>query len=240
MAERRVLCVFGTRPEAIKMLPVVRALAAHAPRLRPVVCVTDQHQEMLDQVLHFFGVTPAYRLGVMREGQSPSEVAARVLERLPGVLARERPAAVLVQGDTTTTLAAALAAFYDGVPVGHVEAGLRTYRKDAPFPEEANRQLTTRLAEWHFAATPWARDNLLREHVAPEKIAVTGNPVIDALHWTLERLAPCSPGSSASGGSCSSPRIAARALALRFASCARRCASSRSGTPTSSWSTPFT
>ena len=190
MAERRVLCVFGTRPEAIKMLPVVRALAAHAPRLRPVVCVTDQHQEMLDQVLHFFGVTPAYRLGVMREGQSPSEVAARVLERLPGVLARERPAAVLVQGDTTTTLAAALAAFYDGVPVGHVEAGLRTYRKDAPFPEEANRQLTSRLAEWHFAATPWARDNLLREHVAPEKIAVTGNPVIDALHWTLERLGP--------------------------------------------------
>jgi len=175
MAERRVLCVFGTRPEAIKMLPVVRALAAHAPRLRPVVCVTDQHQEMLDQVLDFFGVTPAYRLGVMREGQSPSEVAARVLERLPGVLARERPAAVLVQGDTTTTLAAALAAFYDGVPVGHVEAGLRTYRKDAPFPEEANRQLTSRLAEWHFAATPWARDNLLREHVAPEKIAVTGN-----------------------------------------------------------------
>ncbi len=156
MAERRILCVFGTRPEAIKMVPVVRALAAHGPRLRPVVCVTDQHQEMLDQVLDFFGVTPAYRLGVMREGQSPSEVA--------------------------------LAAFYDGVPVGHVEAGLRTYRKDAPFPEEVNRQLTTRLAEWHFAATSWARDNLLREHVAPEKIAVTGNPVIDALHWTLERL----------------------------------------------------
>jgi UDP-N-acetylglucosamine 2-epimerase len=188
MAERRILCVFGTRPEAIKMVPVVHALAAHAPRLRPVVCVTDQHQEMLDQVLDFFGVTPAYRLGVMREGQSPSEVAARVLERLPAVLAQERPAAVLVQGDTTTTLAAALAAFYDGVPVGHVEAGLRTYRKDAPFPEEVNRQLTTRLAEWHFAATSWARDNLLREHVAPEKIAVTGNPVIDALHWTLERL----------------------------------------------------
>jgi UDP-N-acetylglucosamine 2-epimerase len=190
MAERRVLCVFGTRPEAIKMVPVVRALAAHAPRLRPVVCVTDQHQEMLDQVLDFFAVTPDYRLGVMREGQSPSVVAARVLERLPPVLAAVRPAAVLVQGDTTTTLAAALAAFYSGVPVGHVEAGLRTYRKDAPFPEELNRQLTTPIAEWHFAATAWARDNLLRERVLPEKIAVTGNPVIDALRWTLAHLGP--------------------------------------------------
>ncbi|HLK10383.1 MAG TPA: UDP-N-acetylglucosamine 2-epimerase (non-hydrolyzing) [Candidatus Binatia bacterium] len=188
MAERRILCVFGTRPEAIKMVPVVRALAAHAPRLRPVVCVTDQHQEMLDQVLDFFGVAPDHRLGVMREGQSPSEVAARVLERLPPVLAAVRPAAVLVQGDTTTTLAAALAAFYGGVPVGHVEAGLRTYRKDAPFPEEVNRQLTTPIAEWHFAATAWARDNLLRERVAPEKVTVTGNPVIDALQWALAHL----------------------------------------------------
>ena len=182
-----VLCVFGTRPEAIKMVPVVRALKAGAV-LRPVVCVTDQHQEMLGQVLDFFGITPDHRLGVMQEGQSPSQVAARILERLPAVLAAVRPAAVLVQGDTTTTVAAAMAAFYAGIPVGHVEAGLRTYRKDAPFPEEVNRQMTTALAEWHFAATEWARDNLLLEGVAAEKIAVTGNPVIDALHWTAQNL----------------------------------------------------
>ena len=165
------------------MAPVVRALDALGGELRPVVCVTDQHQEMLDQVLETFAIRPAHRLGVMREGQSPSEVAARVLERLPAVLAAERPAAVLVQGDTTTTFAAALAAFYAGIPVGHVEAGLRTWRKDSPFPEELNRQMTTALAEWHFAPTGWARDNLVRAGVAPEKITVTGNPVVDALQW---------------------------------------------------------
>jgi UDP-N-acetylglucosamine 2-epimerase len=184
---RTVLCVFGTRPEAIKMAPVVRALA-ESDGLRPAVCVTDQHQEMLDQVLDFFGIRPDHRLGVMREGQSPSQVAARVLERLPAVLATERPAAVLVQGDTTTTVAAALASFYAGIPVGHIEAGLRTYRKDAPFPEEVNRQMTTAIAEWHFAATEWARDNLLREGIAPEKVMVTGNPVVDALQWTVAHL----------------------------------------------------
>jgi UDP-N-acetylglucosamine 2-epimerase (hydrolysing) len=185
---RVVLCVFGTRPEAIKMAPVVRALE-RADGLRPAVCVTDQHREMLDQVLDFFGIHPQHRLGVMRTGQSPSEVAARVLRRLPAVLATVHPAAVLVQGDTTTTVAASLAAFYARVPVGHVEAGLRTHRRDAPFPEELNRQMTTALAEWHFAPTDWARDNLLREGVAPEKIAVTGNPVIDALRWTTQALA---------------------------------------------------
>jgi UDP-N-acetylglucosamine 2-epimerase (hydrolysing) len=186
---RTVLCVFGTRPEAVKMVPVVRALTAHALGLRPAVCVTDQHQEMLDQMLEFFGVRPDWRLGIMREGQSPSEVAARVLERLPGVFTDARPAAVLVQGDTTSTFAAALAAFYAGIPVGHVEAGLRTYRRDAPFPEELNRQMTTLLAEWHFAPTAWARDNLLRAGVASEKISITGNPVVDSLQWTLEHLA---------------------------------------------------
>jgi len=183
-----VLCVFGTRPEAIKMAPVVRALKASGAALQPVVCVTDQHQEMLGQVLDFFGISPDHRLGVMQEGQSPSQVAARILERLPAVLAAVRPAAVLVQGDTTTTVAAAMAAFYAGIPVGHVEAGLRTYRKDAPFPEEVNRQMTTAMAEWHFAATEWARDNLLLEGISAEKIAVTGNSVIDALHWTAQNL----------------------------------------------------
>lgn len=177
-----VLCVFGTRPEAIKMAPVVRALGT-APGLRPAVCVTDQHEAMLDQVLELFGIRPDHRLGVMCAGQSPSEVAARVLERLPDVLAATRPAAVLVQGDTTTTFAAALAAFYARIPVGHVEAGLRTYRKDAPFPEELNRQMTTALADWHFAPTGWARDNLLQAGVPAARIAVTGNPVIDALRW---------------------------------------------------------
>ena len=187
MSERTILCVFGTRPEAIKMVPVVRALRATAG-LRPWVCVTDQHVEMLDQVLAFFGVRPDQRLGVMQAGQSPAEVAARVLDRLPAVLRAVGPYAVLVQGDTTTTLASALAAFYAGIPVGHVEAGLRTWRLDAPFPEEANRQLTTRLARWHFAPTPWARDNLLREGIGLDRIALTGNTVIDALHWAAELL----------------------------------------------------
>jgi UDP-N-acetylglucosamine 2-epimerase len=180
---RTVLCVFGTRPEAIKMAPVIRALTNGPARIRPAVCVTNQHQEMLDQVLDLFAITADYSLNVMTSAQTPTEVAMRVLERLPPVLDALRPAALLVQGDTTTTFAAALAAFYARIPVGHVEAGLRTYRKDAPFPEELNRQMTTALAEWHFAPTEWARDNLLRAGVAAEQITVPGNPVIDALHW---------------------------------------------------------
>jgi UDP-N-acetylglucosamine 2-epimerase len=188
MGRPRILCVFGTRPEAIKLAPVVQALRGPASGLEPVVCVTEQHQEMLDQVLEFFDLAPDHRLAVMGENQTPSEVAARVLERLPPVLDAERPAAVLVQGDTTTTLAAALAAFYAGVPVGHVEAGLRTGRLDAPFPEEANRRITTQITRWHFAATVEARDNLLREHVPEAAIVVTGNPVVDALRWAVQRL----------------------------------------------------
>jgi UDP-N-acetylglucosamine 2-epimerase len=184
----RILCVFGTRPEAIKMAPVMRALAAPSSGLEPVVCVTDQHREMLDQVLRFFDVTADHRLGVMRPGQTPSEVAARVLERLPAVIDDVRPAGVLVQGDTTTTVAAALAAFHARVPVGHVEAGLRTNRLDSPFPEEANRRLTTVTARWHFAPTPEARENLLREHVTASHVVVTGNPGVDALMWAVERL----------------------------------------------------
>jgi UDP-N-acetylglucosamine 2-epimerase len=184
----RVLCVFGTRPEAIKMAPVVHALADPSSGLEPVVCVTDQHREMLDQVLEFFDVTPDHRLGVMQAAQTPSEVAARVLERLPAILDEVQPAAVLVQGDTTTTVAAALAAFHARLPVGHVEAGLRTHRLDSPFPEEANRRLTSVMARWHFAATPQARDDLLLEHVPAPHIVVTGNPVVDALLWAVDRL----------------------------------------------------
>jgi len=184
----RILCVFGTRPEAIKMAPVIHALAAPSSGLEPVVCVTDQHREMLDQVLRFFDVAPDHRLGVMRPGQTPSEVAARVLERVPAVIDDVRPAAVLVQGDTTTTVAAALSAFHAHVPVGHLEAGLRTNRLDSPFPEEANRRLTAVMARWHFAPTPKARENLLREHVTASHIVVTGNPGVDALLWAVERL----------------------------------------------------
>jgi UDP-N-acetylglucosamine 2-epimerase (hydrolysing) len=184
----RILCVFGTRPEAIKMAPVVRALASPASELEPVVCVTDQHREMLDQVLAFFDLRPEHRLAVMCQDQTPSQVAARVLDRLPRVLDEVRPAAVLVQGDTTTTMAAALGAFYARVPVGHVEAGLRTNRLDAPFPEEANRQITTKITRWHFAPTAEARDNLLGERVPASRIAVTGNTVVDSLRWAVERL----------------------------------------------------
>jgi UDP-N-acetylglucosamine 2-epimerase len=188
MDQARVLCVFGTRPEAIKMAPVVRALDAAGSGVAPVVCVTEQHQEMLEQVLRFFDLRPDHRLGVMSADQSPSQIAARVLERLPAVLAAVKPAAVLVQGDTTTSVAAALAAFHARIPVGHVEAGLRTGRLDSPFPEEANRRLTTQIARWHFAATVGARDNLLHEGIPATRVVVTGNPVVDALSWAVERL----------------------------------------------------
>jgi UDP-N-acetylglucosamine 2-epimerase (non-hydrolysing) len=188
MSPHTILCVFGTRPEAIKMAPVVRALAARPDDFRPVVCVTNQHQEMLDQVLELFELRAEHSLQVMTSGQTPTDVAMRVLERLPPVLASTRPAAILVQGDTTTTFAAALAAFYARVPVGHVEAGLRTYRRDSPFPEELNRQMTTVLADWHYAPTEWARDNLLRAGVPAEAVTVTGNPVTDALYWVADKV----------------------------------------------------
>lgn len=188
MSARTILCVFGTRPEAIKMAPVVRALAARPAEFRPVVCVTNQHQEMLDQVLALFELDAEHSLQVMTSGQTPNDVTIRVLERLPPVFASTHPAAVLVQGDTTTTFAAALAAFYARIPIGHVEAGLRTYRKDSPFPEELNRQMTTVLADWHYAPTTWARDNLLRAGVAPDAVTVTGNPVTDALRWVADKV----------------------------------------------------
>jgi UDP-N-acetylglucosamine 2-epimerase (non-hydrolysing) len=173
-----VLVVFGTRPEAVKLAPVVNALRR---RVSVKVCVTAQHRQMLDQVLDAFAVVPDFDLDLMKSNQDLFDITAGALLALRAVLAAERPSLVLVQGDTTTTFAAALAAFYQHVQVGHVEAGLRTHDKNSPFPEEINRRLTTSLADWHFPPTDWARDNLLMEHVAAENIFVTGNTGIDAL-----------------------------------------------------------
>jgi len=183
----RVLSVFGTRPEAIKMAPVVLRLARH-PGFEAKVCVTAQHRSMLDSVLEDFAIRPDFDLDVMRERQSLCGIAARVLDGLQAVLESFRPERVLVHGDTTTTLAASLAAFYNRVPVGHVEAGLRTGNLEAPWPEEANRKVTAVVTDLHFAPTERARRALLAEGVAPEKIHVTGNTVIDALLLAREKL----------------------------------------------------
>ncbi len=182
---KKVLCVFGTRPEAIKFAPVIRELERPGNGLEARVCITNQHREMLDQVLEFFQIEVHRQLDIMTAGQTLSQIAARVLDRLPAVLEEEQPDAVLVQGDTTSAFAAALAAFLGGVRVGHIEAGLRTYQKHSPFPEEINRQMTTLVADWHFAPTERAREALLNERVAPEAIELTGNPVVDALEWTV-------------------------------------------------------
>ena len=184
-----VMLIFGTRPEAVKMAPVIQALEAH-PRLRPVVCLTAQHRQMLDQVMDFFGLQADHDLDLMQPGQSLNLLAGNILQALAPVLVQERPAAVLVQGDTTSTFCGALAAFHERIPVGHIEAGLRTGDLSAPFPEEANRLLTTRLARWHFAPTERNRDNLLAEGVPSDRIHVTGNTVIDALLWARERVRP--------------------------------------------------
>jgi UDP-N-acetylglucosamine 2-epimerase (non-hydrolysing) len=182
----KVLTVFGTRPEAIKMAPLIKELQRHPDRLLCRVAVTAQHREMLDQVLHLFQIVPDHDLDIMRPGQSLFDITRRALDGLEQVMAREKPDLVLVHGDTTTTFVAALAAFYFQIPVGHVEAGLRTGDKYSPFPEEINRHLTAVVTDLHFAPTATARDNLLREGVAPEKIFVTGNTVIDALLATVD------------------------------------------------------
>ena len=179
----KVLSVFGTRPEAIKLAPVIRELRRHPDRVMCKVCVTAQHRQMLDQVLRLFNIVPDYDLNVMEDNQSPTQVASAVLARLEPILQAERPDWVLVQGDTTTVATASLAAFYARVKVGHVEAGLRTHDKWQPFPEEINRRVASVIADLHFAPTERARQNLLREGVPDEHILVTGNPVIDALHW---------------------------------------------------------
>ncbi|MBN3263604.1 non-hydrolyzing UDP-N-acetylglucosamine 2-epimerase [Pectobacterium brasiliense] len=183
----KVLTVFGTRPEAIKMAPLVHALAQDGA-FESRICVTAQHREMLDQVLRLFDITPDYDLNIMRPGQGLSEISCRILSGLEPVMAEFKPDVVLVHGDTTTTLATSLAAFYQRIPVGHVEAGLRTGNLYSPWPEEANRKLTGHLAMYHFAPTENSRQNLLREHLSDRHIFVTGNTVIDALFWVRDRI----------------------------------------------------
>ncbi len=181
----KVMVVFGTRPEAIKMAPVVKTLRAQPDRFTVQVVVTGQHREMLDQVLDFFQLTPDHDLGIMQHGQSLTYITCRVLAGLEGIISEERPEMVLVHGDTTTTFAASLAAFYQEVPVGHVEAGLRSHNLYNPFPEEMNRRLTGALATLHFAPTQGAVENLLKEGVPDSRIFMTGNTVIDALLGTV-------------------------------------------------------
>lgn len=183
----RVLSVFGTRPEAIKMAPVVRALA-ESQGFDSRVCVTAQHRQMLDQVLCLFEIQPDYDLDIMQQGQDLFDVTAKSLLGLRDVIRADKPDLVLVQGDTTTCFTAALAAFYEHVPIGHIEAGLRTGDLLAPFPEEANRSMVGRIATWHFPPTEESRQNLLAEGVAEEKVHVTGNTVIDALLWVRDRV----------------------------------------------------
>ncbi|EPK7360198.1 UDP-N-acetylglucosamine 2-epimerase (non-hydrolyzing) [Kluyvera intermedia] len=183
----KVLTVFGTRPEAIKMAPLVHALAKD-PHFEAKVCVTAQHREMLDQVLSLFSIVPDYDLNIMSPGQGLTEITCRILQGLKPVLESFKPDVVLVHGDTTTTTAASLAAFYQRIPVGHVEAGLRTGDLYSPWPEEANRTLTGHLAMYHFAPTENSRQNLLRENLSDKRIFVTGNTVIDALFWVRDRV----------------------------------------------------
>lgn len=196
-ARRTVLVIFGTRPEAIKLAPVIAALST-STSLAPRVCVTGQHREMLDQMLALFDIVPDHDLAVMRPDQDLFDVTARALLGLRAVLDAEPPAAVLVQGDTTSAFAAALAGFYRQIPVGHVEAGLRTGEPYNPFPEEMNRRLTTDLTTWHFAPTARAEENLRREGVPAERIVVTGNTIVDALQGIVARLArtPVAPAVS--------------------------------------------
>jgi len=207
--KKKILFVFGTRPEAIKMAPVIMELLKHPARFETLVCVTAQHREMLDQVLKIFGILPNYDLDIMRPGQDLTDVTANVLVGLRGVLDQVQPELVLVHGDTTTTMAASLAAFYAGIPVGHVEAGLRTGNKHAPFPEEINRRMTGCLADIHFAPTQQARNNLLNEGVSGTTIHVTGNTVIDALYMVREKLSLGNLGESIGQGLISRyPRLA--------------------------------
>src|SRR5574344_753408 len=180
------MTVFGTRPEAIKMCPLVMELRRHNVYIEPMVAVTAQHREMLDQVLHLFKIKPDYDLNIMTSGQTLHDVTVKALLGLRDVFAEAKPDLVLVHGDTTTTFAGSLAAYYAQIPVGHVEAGLRTGNKYSPFPEEMNRKLTGSLADLHFAPTSTAEQNLLEERVPAEKIFVTGNTVIDALHKTVQ------------------------------------------------------
>lgn len=185
---KKILLVFGTRPEAIKMAPLVKEFQKYPETFETIVCVTGQHRQMLDQVLHLFEIIPDYDLNIMKQGQDLYDVTARVLLGMRDVLKEAQPDVVLVHGDTTTSTAAALAAFYQQIPVGHVEAGLRTHNIYSPWPEEMNRQLTGRIATYHFAPTALSRENLLQENVSDESIQVTGNTVIDALYWVVNKI----------------------------------------------------
>ena len=182
------MLIFGTRPEAIKMAPLVKEFQKYPEEFQTLVCVTGQHREMLDQVLRIFDIIPDYDLNIMKQGQDLYDVTARVLIELRDILKKEQPDVVLVHGDTTTSTAASLAAFYQQIPVGHVEAGLRTHNIYSPWPEEMNRQLTGRIATYHFSPTSLSRENLLKENVAAERIIVTGNTVIDAIYWVVEKI----------------------------------------------------
>lgn len=186
--KKKIVLVFGTRPEAIKMAPLVKEFQKYPDKFKTIVCVTGQHREMLDQVLHIFEITPDYDLNIMKQGQDLYDVTSRVLLGMRDVLKEVQPDIVLVHGDTTTSTAAALAAFYQQIPVGHVEAGLRTHNIYSPWPEEMNRQLTGRIATYHFAPTPLSRQNLLAENVKSEQIVVTGNTVIDALYMVVDKI----------------------------------------------------
>ena len=185
---KKILLVFGTRPEAIKMAPLVKKLQEMPEEFQTVVCVTGQHREMLDQVLRLFDITPEYDLNIMKPNQDLYDITSRILLGMRDVLREVQPDIVLVHGDTTTSMAAALAAFYQQIPVGHVEAGLRTGNIYSPWPEEMNRLITGRITTHHFSPTPLAKENLLREHVDEKQIIVTGNTVIDALQMVVERL----------------------------------------------------
>lgn len=182
------MLVFGTRPEAIKMAPLVKALQGQKESFQTIVCVTGQHRQMLDQVLSLFEITPDYDLNIMQQGQDLYDITARVLIGMRDILKSTQPDIVLVHGDTTTSTAVALAAFYQQIPVGHIEAGLRTYDKYNPWPEEMNRQITSRIATWHFAPTPLSKQNLLNEGIDTNRIIVTGNTVIDALHIVTKKI----------------------------------------------------
>ena len=185
---KKIMLVFGTRPEAIKMAPLVKEFQKHPEEFETIVCVTGQHREMLDQVLHIFDIKPDYDLNIMKQGQDLYDVTARVLTGMRDIFKVCRPDVVLVHGDTTTSTAAALAAFYQQIPVGHVEAGLRTHNIYSPWPEEMNRQITGRIATYDFAPTPLSRENLLKENVSDSQITVTGNTVIDALYWVVDKI----------------------------------------------------
>lgn len=185
---KKIMLVFGTRPEAIKMAPLVKELQKYKDKFETIVCVTGQHRQMLDQVLEIFDIKPDFDLNIMKQGQDLYDVTARVLTGMRDVLEEAKPDVILVHGDTTTSTAAALAAFYKQIPVGHVEAGLRTHNIYSPWPEEMNRQITGRIAQYNFAPTPLSRENLLKENVEDSKIIVTGNTVIDALYWVVNKM----------------------------------------------------